>query len=228
MSLNLYFSSKANPRGASVISQINPTPQSVRDMTLGDVRAVNLYVVDGEGDYDDVSGAAGASVMVALGEVGETALWANTNWTRITDGWSGQIAVPSADFSSLFDGGSNPVQIEMAIRIENASGEPVVMAAPLVKLWKSAIDDDSQEGNPFENSGDGEYAIPNGADIGSVTGLALGIVPRRVFVAVRKPAGGLNLSASVVAGSITTGGFNFTLSGQVDSGNYKLDYVLLY
>lgn len=232
MPSSLYLSSKASPRGASVISELNPVPQAVRDMTQGDVRATNIYVVDGSGAFDAVSGQVGSSVIVGLGLPGVLPVWTNSLWTPIVGppaGWSGLLAARTADFAPLFTStGTNPLELELSVRVTDATGNPIVFANPLIKLWKSGIDDGLAASNPFINAGDGEYAIPNGADIGSVTGLGLGLVPRRVLLAVRKPAGGLNLFASVVAGTITTGGFNFTLNGATDAAGYKLDYVLMF
>jgi hypothetical protein len=81
----------------------------------------------------------------------------------------------------------------------------------------------------------GTYAIANGAIAGAVTGLAIsyeGTIPPGIFpvpkvlVRVRKPAGGLNIFASVVSHSESLDGFRFYLSGETDSANYKLDYLI--
>lgn len=228
MALNIYISAVANPRGSIVISQSNPVAQSFRDLVLGDVHAVNLYLVDGVGGYDSRSGSAGSSVKAAIGTPGATPVWVNSSWTIITNGWSGQIAANTQALASLFTAGTNPVELELEIQVTDASGNPIAFANPLIKIWQRLINTNSLSTNPFVNAGDGEYAIPNAADTGSVTGLALSLVPRRVFLSVRKPIGGNAIFASVVAGSISTDGFNFDLSAQTDSANYKLDYILLY
>lgn len=73
----------------------------------------------------------------------------------------------------------------------------------------------------------GTQAIASGADAVTVTGLALAAVPFQVLVSIRKPAGGLNLFATVRDGSITTDGFTVDLSGATDAATYKLDYLLI-
>lgn len=73
----------------------------------------------------------------------------------------------------------------------------------------------------------GEYSLPAGQVSGSVTGLALGFTPVRVMVVIRKPAGGYQLWASIVDGSLTTDGFDFELSGPPPDGSYVLDYMIL-
>ena len=75
----------------------------------------------------------------------------------------------------------------------------------------------------------GTFSIGNLADSGTVTGLNLAssVIPRRIFPKVRKPAGGLNMFANIVDGTMTQDGFDFTLSGETDSADYKLDYLIV-
>lgn len=78
----------------------------------------------------------------------------------------------------------------------------------------------------------GTYALQSGVESGTVSGLNIDsedshVKLRRVFPRVRKPAGGLNLFASIVTGTVTNNGFQFDLSGQTDSANYKLDYLII-
>lgn len=221
MANKIYLSSKAsNPRGAVVISETNPTPSRLRDLSLLDARATNLYIVDGEGDFDAISGDEDASVVVAIGEEGEDPLWTNTLWTPISDGWSGKIEA-SAAIADLFDG-TNPLALEISFTVTSEAGDPLVYANPLINIWNRYI-------HPFGNYRDNEWPVPAFADTGSVTGLGLPMVPRRVMVSpLRRPAGGLVIIPTVVDGSISADGFDFELSGQTDSADYLLDYVLIY
>ncbi len=75
----------------------------------------------------------------------------------------------------------------------------------------------------------GTFQIDNLASSGTVTGLQLdsGLIPRRVFPRVRKPSGGFNMFACIVDGTVTSDGFQFTLTGQTDSANYFLDYLMI-
>lgn len=212
---------------ASVLNPVNILP---REMVLYDSLATNIYLVDGNGGYDSLSGASGSTVIATLGQAGATPLWTNSSWTLITGpaGWTGKLSPNSAALVAIFATlGTNPVELEFAINITNQAGDPVSYANALVNFWKR-FPGTAVSTNPFANSGDGAFSIPNGADVGAVTGLNLTLIPRRVMVSVRKPAGGLQLFASVEDGSITTDGFKFTLNGQTDAGTYKLDYVLLY
>jgi len=74
----------------------------------------------------------------------------------------------------------------------------------------------------------GTEQITNGASTVTVADLSVSFTPVYVLVSVRKPdSSGLVIFASVRADSITTAGFIADLSGQVDSGNYYLDYIML-
>lgn len=227
MSLDIFISSGNGPRGAIVVSKTNPVAVAFRDLVLGDVHAANIYLVDSAGGFDALSGAAGSSIKAAIGIPGSDPVWVNSSWTIITNGWTGQIAANTQAFADLFDG-SNPINPTLEIQITDSSGNAIAFVNVPITIWQRVVDTDSLSTNPFVNAGDGEFAIPNGADIGTVTGLALSLLPRRVFAVVRKPAGGLNLYASVVAGTISTDGFQFNLNGATDQTGYKLDYILLY
>ena len=73
----------------------------------------------------------------------------------------------------------------------------------------------------------GTVAMGSGADSVSVTGLALTTTPLQVLVTVRKPAGGLNLFATVRGDSLSTDGFIADLSGETDGDAYQLDYLVM-
>jgi len=88
--------------------------------------------------------------------------------------------------------------------------------------------DVTAEGEPAAtNWRSGVYDIAAGAEGGSVTGLGLSFTPSTAILTVEKPDGGLNLSASLVSGTLSADGFDFTLSGMTDSEGYKLSYLLL-
>ena len=69
--LNLYWNINAkNPAQALVRSQTNPVPVTMPDLVLGDTRSINLYLVDGDGNYDAISGDATYSVKLGIGPPG--------------------------------------------------------------------------------------------------------------------------------------------------------------
>lgn len=77
------------------------------------------------------------------------------------------------------------------------------------------------------SAGRGIANISNGVVGGSVTGLALPFTPSQVLVTVMIPDEGSLIYAIVVTSSITTDGFDYYLSGETDSADYKLSYLIL-
>lgn len=72
----------------------------------------------------------------------------------------------------------------------------------------------------------GSYAIPNGYDRVTVTGLGLLFTPTLVIAVITQPAGALQLFPTIVQGTLTTDGFTATLNGMTDSGNYAINYMI--
>lgn len=69
--LNLFWNiNAANPTQALVRSQTNPVPVAMPDLVLGDTRTINLYLVDGAGNYSAISGDATYSVKLGIGTPG--------------------------------------------------------------------------------------------------------------------------------------------------------------
>lgn len=71
----------------------------------------------------------------------------------------------------------------------------------------------------------GQFALPNGVQDFSVTGLNLGFTPSQVILTVLKPPGGLNLVATVEDGSITDDGFDISLNGMTNSTDYSVMFI---
>lgn len=229
MPYKLYISTKNTPNGAAVISQTNPTPIVMRDFVLGNTLDTNLYLVDGISGFDEVSGVDGYSVLVGIGRPGEGAVQLNPTWTPLDNatGWNGNLAFTDSRLADLFDtAGTNPLALQMEVQVTDTQSRIVSDLLIPIKVFRRVIEPEDLVIPAF--TADGEFAIGNGVDSGTVTGLNLAKVPRRVMVSVRKPSGGSNLFASVVEGTITTGGFSFTLSAVTDAATYKLDYYLIF
>jgi hypothetical protein len=198
-------------------------------MTYGDSINTNLYLVDGAGGFDAVSGQIGAGVVASIGLPGVAPIWINSSWTPITNGWNGTLVANDAAFAALFTSlGSNPISMELDFRITDSAGRPITYANPIISLYNSGVVGVVTTPPTIGPSRDGLYSIPNGVDSGTVSSLALPLTPRRVYVSVRKPAGGYNIFACVVDGTLTTDGFQFNLSGQTDSTGYRLEYLILF
>lgn len=72
----------------------------------------------------------------------------------------------------------------------------------------------------------GSKTLGSGVSSGSVTGLSLSFTPARVVLTVSRPAGSYSLIACDNAGTLTTDGFDFELSGVTDSTDYVLNYAI--
>lgn len=76
-------------------------------------------------------------------------------------------------------------------------------------------------------SATGTMSLGSGVDSGEVNNLVLGFTPGLALLTIIKPAGGENLYASVVDGSLSSAGFRFEIGpGETDSDGYKLHYLL--
>lgn len=73
----------------------------------------------------------------------------------------------------------------------------------------------------------GVVALANGQLEGSVVyGTALTYTPSACNLTITKPSGGFDIFATLVAGSLTATGFDFTLSASPDTDTYKLNYIV--
>lgn len=73
----------------------------------------------------------------------------------------------------------------------------------------------------------GTMALTNGATSGSVVyGTALSYTPTAANLTVTKPAGGFDIFATIVAGTLSATGFDFTLSAAPDTSTYVLNYIV--
>lgn len=226
MAFNIYISERLDPSRAIVSSKLSPCSVAMRELVFGETINTNIYIVDGAGDFSTASGAVGSTVKVGIGIPGEDPVWLNTSWTAITNGWNGVLDPNTQDLLDLFDDGT-AVDLRFEVQVTNAAGEPRKYCSLPIRILKRVINTASATSS-LTLSSDGQVAIDNGSDTVIVSGLALQSAPRRVFTTVRKPAGGLNLFASVVSGSVSTAGFTVNLNGQTDSADYVLDYLLLF
>lgn len=99
--------------------------------------------------------------------------------------------------------------------------------ASLRDAFERHINDDSMHGGGSGSFQFRTHTLVQGADTGTVTGWGLTYDPVGVMLTVSKPAGGHNIFATFVAGSLSRDGFSYTLSGLPDSGSYVLNYLLL-
>lgn len=230
MPVNLYLSALESPRNALVSSALNPIPVKLRDLINKDNLAVFLYIVDGFGNYDSRSGSTSYTISASIGLPGQAPIWLRNTWTPITNGWSGNLQTDAAGFDSLFaTTGMNPIVPTLEIKAFNLQGVPSTLLQMPVNIYNDQIGGTSPTPDVLVNAIRGSYNLTSGADSGTVTGLALSSTPVSVLLhPIRKPAGGFNLFATPISGTLTTDGFQFTLSGAPDLSTYWLDYVITF
>lgn len=140
--MNLYISTSAgSPKTSLVASVLNPVPIKPPRLVVGDTIAVNIYLVTSTGAYDSASGAAGSTVTAAIGEAGETPLWASADFDQITNGWAGYISTNTQAIKDLFEDGTDPVELLLEIRVVNSLGYAQTYASVPVSIYNHAIDD---------------------------------------------------------------------------------------
>lgn len=225
--LTFYLNENLDPEKALVLSVSNPIPISAPELVFGDSLSTRIFIVDGSGNYSSASGAIGSTVKVGIGLLGtEDPAWLNENWMAITNGWSGVI---SPNIQAVFDlfNGKNFITAVLQIKVTDAQGNVETYASIPFKLLKTILPNGALP-TPPEHSTDGTKAIPSGSDTVTVSGLGLSSVPRRIIPILVKPAGGLNIFPTLIKQSITADGFSCDLSGQTDSDQYSLDYVLIF
>jgi len=227
--LTLYISEALDCSRSRVFSVVNPVPVPMSELTINDLLETQLFLVDGLGDYSERSGADGATVKVGIGNLTDTEpVWLSQVWNTNEDnnGWNGVVSLQTEELAALFDG-RNVMTASFRVKVVDAENHEQTFALLPFKLWGIGISSTTEPDIP-EDSMDGSFSIPNAVSTVTVTGLGLSAVPRRVFPVVRKPDGGFNLFATLVQNSITTDGFEVELSGETDSDQYKLEYLLIF
>jgi hypothetical protein len=221
--LALYISEALNQTNALVFSAANPVPIAFPQLTFSDVLSAAIYIVDGSGGYSAASGAVGSTVTVSIGLL-DDAEWSNSNWTISADpaGWTGLLSPDGDDLFDLFHGRSSMI-VTIQVKVVDTQGNSRTYLTMPVTIIQSMA-----PAGTIESIKDGEYAIDNGAETVTVTGLGLQAIPRRVLVNIQKPSGGYNIFGTVVKDTITADGFRVDLSGVTDSANYKLEYQLTF
>ena len=101
---SIYANSNADPTSAVVRSEVYPVPASIPAVTRGNKIEYSVYLVDGEGNFDSISGSAGYTLKIAIGPAGGPALASVQFTTQITNGWKGTLDLTGADVTNALSG----------------------------------------------------------------------------------------------------------------------------
>lgn len=149
-----------------------------------------------------------------------------STWDTLTNGWIGTLDFSTAALFQLFTLGQ-PYINEILEFTFTGDGETFKYSCPITVNASVAAVTGSGTGIA-PDSMSGTWTIGNGVSTGTVTGLGLATAPRGIEATVLTPAGGFVMAVTVDYSTITTDGFTFNLSGQTNTGTYRLFYTLIF
>lgn len=107
MAVSIYANSNADPSAAAVRSEVYPVPVSIPAVTRGNKVIYNVYLVDGEGNFDSISGTSGYTLKIGIGTPGGTAIASVTFTAQITNGWTGTLDLTGSGVTDALAGAAN-------------------------------------------------------------------------------------------------------------------------
>lgn len=148
--MNLFIKPSSQSPAASLYADaVGTIPAQFKSFVVGDTETVNLYLIDGAGGYDAVSGDSGHTVLVMIGQAGEVP----TDGTfSLTLGANSTGALPysiSADSLST--------ALNSLASVSSAGGLSVTGCGELFQItWTTT-------GTKSDFTGDGSLLIPHGS-----------------------------------------------------------------
>jgi hypothetical protein len=104
MTQNLYISSIAPPSEALVKSTEYPVQIVPPDLVKGNKVDQMIYLVDGVGALDAISGSSSYTCKVAVGPKEGGSSWTTATFSAVTNGWSGTTDMTTAAVASAIAG----------------------------------------------------------------------------------------------------------------------------
>lgn len=134
MPQSIYINAAAqDPASAFVWSELAPVPVEFFRLVISDDPTFNLFLVDGEGDFDAASGAGGYSVEVLIGRLGEAAVAAQTSWSGITNGWTGSLDLETTELLALL-GTEDEIEAYAQVTITDPDAKPRTYAQQKIRI----------------------------------------------------------------------------------------------
>lgn len=134
---NIYANTNADPGSAAVRSEVYPVPVVIPTVVRGNKITYNVYLVDGEGNFDDISGDSGYTLKIGIGPAGGTAYATVTFTTQITNGWQGTLDLTGADITDALAGEASVESIwELQITKDATSESRTYIQQPVTILNK--------------------------------------------------------------------------------------------
>jgi hypothetical protein len=151
---------------------------------------------------------------ITILSVGDSRQWAKVD-----------ALVSEAAGNVVFYTGSDPTS-DGLVPADTAAGAVAYSANGSGPTWSWDTSSSSWVLPSSTSSFSGSLALSDGVDSGSVTGLGLSFTPSRVSLSISRPSGSLMIFACDDAGTLSSDGFDFALSGLTDSSSYVLNYTL--
>ena len=115
--MNLYINRNLDASSSSVVGQNENTNQSIQSLYLGDVQEINIYLVDGNGNFDAQSG--NAVLTLGIGDLDTGEVYAQTSnfvFDSVTNAYSGTLVLSTyalANVLSNLDSASFTAEVQM-------------------------------------------------------------------------------------------------------------------
>ena len=134
MTINLYINTAAqHPSTALVVDELNPNPIEFPSLVIDDDPTLNLFLVDGQGGFDETSGLAGYTVEFLVGLLNETAAAQQASWSLITNGWTSSIELNTSEIAALI-GNDDEADVYAQVQITDPGGDPRTVMQQRMRL----------------------------------------------------------------------------------------------
>lgn len=229
--LEIFIQDGKTPDNSVVSGLLNPVPANLPTLVCSDTIPLNLFVVDGAGNYSDVA-QGGYTAKIALGLPGQSPVFLQTG-TAITNGWRFDLDTARASIVSLFATNPGlPVTLNFELKIYDALNNVQTFCSMPANILPPVFTSSSTTGGDSMNITGNTLPLVTGggvtvaANIVTVAGLTWNAAPSQVFVVVNLPAGAASIIfANVITSTITKTGFQFVLSAIPDNNNYTFTYM---
>jgi hypothetical protein len=110
-----------HPGAAIVVGKQEPRPANPLAFVLGEILSIDIYLVDGAGNYEEHSGDGANSLKVALGVIGSDPIAFQETWAAIANGFRGTFSINTVEAAALL-GSEVAVDCVFEIQLTDVDG----------------------------------------------------------------------------------------------------------
>lgn len=145
----LYVNTEAqSPQSSLIVGREDRRPENPRDFVVGDLLSLTIYLVDGSGNFDARSGAAGNTLRVAIGVTANVVAYQNS-WTPIANGWAGVLNLNTAEARAML-GAADKVPCLFEIELTESVGSVTTLVQSPAYLLNEMLPENSPAQVPAE------------------------------------------------------------------------------